>query len=92
MHTKSFEIKSMPKLETLKCQDRPDNDSDDDEDIEIWTLFPKLSTNRNFKIADVNGSITPENGFWDIKVKRLDLFANTHFYTQNMGHKKDTGL
>ena len=66
-------------------------DLENEDEMEIRKLLPSLSINQgdDLNIAEANGSIKPEDGLWDIQVKRVELFRNTRFYTQNMGHKKD---
>ena len=66
-------------------------DLENEDEMEIRKLLPNLSINQggDLNIAEANGSIKPEDGLWDIQVKRVELFRNTRFYTQNMGHKKD---
>ena len=72
-------IKSMPNLKFLNCQ-HPGR-STHEEIGNLRKSMPKIIINEgvyggNLDIAHPNESIKPEDGLWDIFVKRIELFPS----------------
>merc|ERR550534_2437687 len=69
-------VKSMPKLKVFNCQ-HPERSKQDIENLR--KLMPQIIINEgayggDLDIANQNESIKPEDGLWDIFVKRIELF------------------
>ena len=66
----------MPKLKVFNCQ-HPERSKQDIENLR--KLMPQIIINEgayggDLDIANQNESIKPEDGLWDIFVKRIELF------------------
>ena len=79
------ELDSMPNLEYLWLKT---NENDETEEI-LLALLPHLNINAEwirtpvksrFQIACPRQTIFPDEGFWEVKCKRIDLFEFTTFY------------
>ena len=74
-------VKSMPKLKVFNCQ-HPERSKQDIENLRKF--MPKIIINGGAyggdqDIADQNESIKPEDGLWDIFVKRIELFPLAYY-------------
>ena len=74
-------VKSMPKLKVFNCQ-HPERSKQDIENLR--KLMPQIIINEgacggDLDIADQNESIKPEDGLWDIFVKRIELFPLAYY-------------
>ena len=73
-----LKVKSMPKLKVLNCQ-QPACEQSSQETENLRKLMPGLKINQSafggdLIIANPNQSFKPEDGLWDIFVKRTELF------------------
>ena len=72
-------VKSMPKLKVLNCQ-HPERSKQDIENLR--KSMPQIMINEgdgDLDIANQNESIKPEDGLWDIFVKRIELFPMAYY-------------
>ena len=76
-----LKVKSMPKLKVLNCQHhkRPSQETKN-----LRNLMPHLEINcqefgGDLHIAKPNESFQPEDGLWDIFVKRTELFSENRY-------------
>jgi hypothetical protein len=79
-------VKSMPKLKVFNCQ-HPGRSKQDIANLR--KSMPQIIINQgvyggDLDIANPNESIKPEDGVWDIFVKRIELFPLAHYLVNHL--------